>query len=77
MKVKIMDEPKPSPTFEELESGVIKPVPTLDELINDFIKDKKVIDIKYQSNVSYAASDGISNRAYERSVLIMYEEEEQ
>ena len=42
----------------------------------DFIKDKKIIDIKYQSNVSYAASDGTSNSDYERSVLIMYEEGE-
>lgn len=42
--------------------------------INDFIKDKQVIDIKYQSNVSMAASQGISGSDYERSVLIMYEE---
>ena len=43
---------------------------------NDFIKDKKGIDIKYQSNVSYTASNGGSDAEYERSVLIMYEEEE-
>lgn len=45
-----------------------------DEEINDFIKDKRVIDIKYQSNVSMAASQGTSASDYERSVLIMYEE---
>ena len=45
-----------------------------EEAINDFIKDKRVIDIKYQSNVSAAASQGISGSKYERSVLIMYEE---
>lgn len=46
----------------------------LEKRINDFIKDKQVIDIKYQSNVSMAASQGISDSDYERSVLIMYEE---
>ena len=45
-----------------------------DEEINDFIKDKRVIDIKYQSNVSMAASQVTSASDYERSVLIMYEE---
>lgn len=60
MKVKVID-------IDELSkySG-------FEERINDFIKDKQVIDIKYQSNVSLAAN--MSSTEYGRSVLIMYEE---
>lgn len=39
----------------------------MEPVINDFIKDKKVIDIKY---VEYSDEDGTSARA-----LIMYEED--
>lgn len=73
MKVKIIDQPDPK--RDPVTMRVLS-VTNLDDLVNDFIKDKKVIDIKYQSNVSYAASDGVSDSDYERSVLIMYEEEE-
>ena len=45
---------------------------TFEEAINEFIKDKKIIDIKYQSNISLAAN--MSGIEYGRSVLIMYEE---
>lgn len=40
--------------------------------INDFIKDKKIIDIKFQDNFSISGlnEDGM------KSVLIMYEEHE-
>lgn len=40
--------------------------------INDFIKDKKIIDIKFQENFSMSGlnEDGM------RSALIMYEEHE-
>ncbi|WP_298490942.1 crAss001_48 related protein [uncultured Lactobacillus sp.] len=48
--------------------------PSLEDLINDFIKDKKVIDIKYQSNCSGFADSGVHATDYERSALIMYEE---
>lgn len=48
--------------------------PSLEEQINDFIKDKKVIDIKYQSNCSGYVYSGVHDTDYERSVLIMYEE---
>lgn len=72
MKVKIIDQPEPIMN----DDFTVVSVTPLEDLVNDFIKDKKVIDIKYQSNVSYAASDGTSNSDYERSVLIMYEEEE-
>lgn len=60
MKVKVID-------IDELSkySG-------FEERINDFIKDKQVIDIKYQSNLSLAAN--MSSTEYGRSVLIMYEE---
>ena len=72
MKVKIIDDPKLfAVTLEKKEKA-----PELETVINDFIKDKKVIDIKYQSNVSYTASNGVSDAEYDRSVLIMYEEEE-
>ena len=60
MKVKVID-------IDELSkcSG-------FEERINDFIKDKQVIDIKYQSNLSLAAN--MSGTEYGRSALIMYEE---
>lgn len=60
MKVKVID-------IDELSkySG-------FEERINDFIKDKKIIDIKYQSNISLSAN--MSGTEYGRSVLIMYEE---
>ena len=62
MKVKVID-------IDELSkySG-------FEERINDFIKDKQVIDIKYQSNISLAANESMSSTEYGRSVLIMYEE---
>ena len=72
MKVKIIDQPDP---VMDDNFHVISITP-LEDVVNDFIKDKKIIDIKYQSNVSYAVSDGTSNSDYERSVLIMYEEGE-
>lgn len=50
---------------------------SLEDLINEFIKDKKVIDIKYQANVSYAASDGMAGCQYFAGALIMYEEKQQ
>lgn len=49
--------------------------PSLEEQINDFIKDKKVIDIKYQSNCSGYVYSGVHDTDYERSVLVMYEED--
>lgn len=48
---------------------------SLEEQINDFIKDKKVIDIKYQSNCSGYVYSGVHDTDYERSVLIMYKED--
>ena len=72
MKGKIIDQPDP----EMDDNFHVTSITPLEDLVNDFIKDKKIIDIKYQSNVSYAASDGTSNSDYERSVLIMYEEGE-
>ena len=62
MKVKVID-------IDELSK-----YSDFEKRINDFIKNKQVIDIKYQSNVSMAASQGISGSDYEISVLIMYEE---
>lgn len=56
MKVKYIAEPYGHDEFEKE--------------INDFIKDKKIIDIKYQDNFSLYEDyeDGM------KSVLIMYEE---
>lgn len=58
MKVKYIAEPYGHDFFEKE--------------INDFIKDKKIIDIKFQENFSLSEDyeDGT------KSVLIMYEEHE-
>lgn len=68
MKVKIIDQPHWSINLDNV---------NLEDLINDFIQDKKVIDIKYQSNCSAFADSGIHNTDYERSALIMYEDNEE
>ena len=60
--------------FDDIDIDELSKYSDFEKRINDFIKDKQVIDIKYQSNVSMAASQGISGSDYERSVLIMYEE---
>lgn len=44
----------------------------LDEKINDFIKDKKVVDIKYQTFVFKSGYTGYP--LIHQSALIMYEE---
>lgn len=42
--------------------------------INEFIKDKEVIDIKYQTTLAIAASDQMgSTGEFDETVLIMYE----
>ena len=51
----------------------------IDDLINDFLEenpDIKVIDIKYQSNVSAVADGGVSGTYYNNSALIIYKEGE-
>lgn len=51
----------------------------IDDLINDFLKenpDIKLIDIKYQSNVSAVADGGVSGTYYNNSALIIYKEGE-
>ena len=63
MKVEILDE---NPEFDGAHG--------FEKRINDFIKDKKVVDIKYQSNCSGFADSGVHSTDYERSALIMYEE---
>lgn len=67
MKVKIIEQPHWS----------INPDVNLEDLINDFIQDKKVIDIKYQSNCSGFADSGVHSTDYERSALIMYEDKKE
>lgn len=42
----------------------------LEDLINEFIKDKKVIDIKYQAKVAFDPRDPV-----EMVALVMYEED--
>lgn len=56
MKIKLIKSEKLQFGIDDIESK-----------INSFIKDKKIIDIKYQE---YSDEDGIS-----ANVLIMYEEE--
>lgn len=44
--------------------------------INRFIKNKEVIDIKYQTALAIAASDQMgSTGKFEENVLVMYEED--
>lgn len=50
----------------------------IDDLINDFLKenpDIKLIDIKYQSNVSAVADGGVSATYFNNSALIVYKED--
>ena len=64
MKVAIIDEPIPTaPDFDELLNGKKNSSLSLEDLVNYFIKNKKVIDIKY----------AVGSR---KSVMVMYEEEE-
>lgn len=67
MKVKIIEQPHWS----------INPDVNLEDLINDFIKDKELIDIKYQSNCSGFADSGVHSTDYERTALIMYEDKKE
>ena len=46
----------------------------LEKQINDFIKDRKVIDIKYASSLAMAANNQGSASEIDYSVLIMYED---
>lgn len=51
----------------------------IDDLINDFLEenpDIKLIDIKYQSNISAVADGGVSGTYYDTSALIIYKEGE-
>lgn len=51
----------------------------IDDLINDFLEenpDIKLIDIKYQSNISAVADSGVSGTCYNNSALIIYKEGE-
>ena len=48
----------------------------LEKRINDFIKDKKVIDIKYQANVSSYANESYNDNDLIERALVMYEEHE-
>lgn len=48
----------------------------LESEINEFIEDKRVIDIKYQSTLTTILNrHGYKEPQYERSVLVMYEED--
>ena len=68
MKVKIFNE-YDKPTTEY---GYCKA--PLEKRINDFIKDKKVIDIKYQANVSSYANKFFHGKDRLERSLVMYEE---
>lgn len=48
----------------------------LEKRINDFIKDKKVIDIKYQVNISSYANESFHDTDKVERALVMYEENE-
>lgn len=49
---------------------------SLEIRINDFIKDKKVIDIKYQANVSSYANESFHGSDLIERALVMYKEHE-
>lgn len=47
----------------------------IDDLINNFLEENpeiEIIDIKFQSNVSAVADDGISGTYYNDAALIIY-----
>lgn len=68
MKVKIFyDDDEP-----ENDLGYCKI--SLEKRINSFIKDKKVIDIKYQTNLSGYANETAHDVALFEQALVMYEE---
>ena len=46
----------------------------LEKRINDFIKDKKVIDIKYQANISSYDNEYYHGNDLIERALVMYEE---
>lgn len=48
----------------------------LEKRINNFIKDKKVIDIKYQTNISSYANRTFNGTDLIERALVMYEEHE-
>lgn len=49
----------------------------LESEINEFIEDKRVIDIKYQSTLTTVVNrNGYKDLMYERSALVMYEEDQ-
>lgn len=48
----------------------------LEKRINDFIKDKKVIDIKYQANISSYANESFHDTDELERALVMYKEHE-
>ena len=48
----------------------------LEKRINDFIKDKKVIDIKYQVNISSYTNESFHDTDKVERALVMYEENE-
>lgn len=45
----------------------------LDAAINDFIKDKKVIDIKYQTNMTSIVWGGVDDDRYLVTALVIYQ----
>ena len=64
MKVAIIDELAPkAPDFDDLLNGKENSSLSLEDLVNDFIKDKKVIDIKYAVGRL-------------KSVMVIYDDEE-
>ena len=64
MKVAIIDEPAPkTPNFDDLLNGKENFSLSLEDLVNDFIKDKKVINIKYAIG-------------RQKSVMVIYDDED-
>lgn len=70
MKTKIFtecDEPRDKKGYCEV---------SLEKRINDFIKGKKVVDIKYQSSIIFYASDYVKGFKTIERALVMYEDKQ-
>ena len=70
-KVKLIDKTYISEKYGQDKDGYTKV--RIDRAINDFIKDKKVIDIKYQTNMTSIVWDGVDDDRYLVTALVIYE----
>lgn len=70
-KVKLIDKTYISEKYGQDEYGY--PKARIDRAINDFISDKKLIDIKYQTNMTSIVWDGVDDDRYLVTALVIYQ----